>query len=138
MRVTMLLERRALTQPKAAPPASRGKIITVCGPKGGIGRTFTATNLALALTKTVSRKIMLLDGNRQLGDIDLAQPAPDPNVGGDRGTRGSARRAELVRTVMATHSAGVDVRFWRLPIWPTTAGATGRSPQGCQCAVGHV
>ena len=109
VRVTMLLERRALTQPKAAPPASRGKIITVCGPKGGIGRTFTATNLALALTKTVSRKIMLLDGNRQLGDIDLALNLRQTRTLADLLARVDRLDAELVRTVMATHSAGVDV-----------------------------
>ncbi len=110
VRVSMLLERRALTHPRAAAPTvTRGKIVTVCGPKGGIGRTFAATNLALALTKTVSRKIMLLDGNRQLGDIDLALNLRQTRTLADLFARVDRLDAELIRTVMATHSAGVDV-----------------------------
>lgn len=109
VRVSMLLERRALTQPKSAPPAPRGKIVAVCGPKGGIGRTFTAVNLALALPKIVSRKIMLLDGNHQLGDIDLALNLRQNRSFADLLARADRLDSELVRTVSLSHSGGIEV-----------------------------
>ncbi len=45
-----------------------GKIVTVFSPKGGTGKTVTATNLAAAMAKFEQRKTLLLDLDLQFGD----------------------------------------------------------------------
>src|SRR5439155_16963389 len=48
-----------------------GKIVTVFSPKGGTGKTVTATNLAAALAKFEQRKTLLLDLDLQFGDAAI-------------------------------------------------------------------
>jgi pilus assembly protein CpaE len=49
----------------------RGKIVTVFSPKGGTGKTVTATNLATASAKFEGRKTLLLDLDLQFGDAAI-------------------------------------------------------------------
>jgi pilus assembly protein CpaE len=48
-----------------------GKIVTVFSPKGGTGKTVTATNLATAFAKFESKKTLLLDLDLQFGDAAI-------------------------------------------------------------------
>jgi pilus assembly protein CpaE len=48
-----------------------GKIVTVFAPKGGTGKTVTATNLAAACAKFEKRKTLLLDLDLQFGDAAI-------------------------------------------------------------------
>ena len=48
-----------------------GRIVTVFSPKGGTGKTVTATNLATALAKFEQRKTLLLDLDLQFGDAAI-------------------------------------------------------------------
>jgi pilus assembly protein CpaE len=48
-----------------------GKIVTVFSPKGGTGKTVTATNLANALAKYEGKKTLLLDLDLQFGDAAI-------------------------------------------------------------------
>jgi pilus assembly protein CpaE len=48
-----------------------GKIVTVFSPKGGTGKTVTATNLATACAKFENRKTLLLDLDLQFGDAAI-------------------------------------------------------------------
>jgi pilus assembly protein CpaE len=54
-----------------AGPGRRGRIITVFSPKGGTGKTVTATNLAAACAKYEGRKTLLLDLDLQFGDAAI-------------------------------------------------------------------
>lgn len=49
----------------------RGKVITVMSAKGGSGKTVTATNLALLLTRFEGKRVCLVDGDLQFGDVCL-------------------------------------------------------------------
>jgi pilus assembly protein CpaE len=51
--------------------ARHGKIVTVFSPKGGTGKTVTATNLATACAKFENRKTLLLDLDLQFGDAAI-------------------------------------------------------------------
>lgn len=59
----------ALRGPAGAVQA--GKIITVFSPKGGVGKTTMAVNLALALTERGARKVCLVDLDLAFGDVAI-------------------------------------------------------------------
>jgi pilus assembly protein CpaE len=48
-----------------------GRIITVFSPKGGVGKTTVAVNLALALTDGGARKVCLVDLDLAFGDVAI-------------------------------------------------------------------
>jgi pilus assembly protein CpaE len=52
-------------------PGRRGRIITVFSPKGGTGKTVTATNLATTFAKHEKRRALLLDLDLQFGDAAI-------------------------------------------------------------------
>src|SRR5690606_22959980 len=60
-----------------APPSpddieeGRGKVIVVTSAKGGSGKTVTATNLALLLTRHEGKRVALVDADLQFGDCCL-------------------------------------------------------------------
>jgi pilus assembly protein CpaE len=56
---------------QAAGGTRHGKIVTVFSPKGGTGKTVTATNLATACAKFEGRKTLLLDLDLQFGDAAI-------------------------------------------------------------------
>jgi pilus assembly protein CpaE len=49
----------------------RGRVVTVFSPKGGTGKTVTATNLAAALAKHQNKRTLLLDLDLQFGDAAI-------------------------------------------------------------------
>jgi pilus assembly protein CpaE len=55
----------------AAPDGNRGKLITVFSPKGGVGKTTLAVNLALALSERNTRKVCLVDLDLAFGDVAI-------------------------------------------------------------------
>jgi pilus assembly protein CpaE len=48
-----------------------GRIITVFSPKGGTGKTVTATNLAVSFAKNAGKRTLLLDLDLQFGDAAI-------------------------------------------------------------------
>ena len=72
----LVLQRRA-EMPKGAitPQAEsirRAEIVAVFSPKGGVGCTTVAMNLAVALKEITNKSVILLDGDLRFGDIDTA------------------------------------------------------------------
>jgi pilus assembly protein CpaE len=49
----------------------RGRVLTVFSPKGGTGKTVTATNLAVAFAKHFKQRTLLLDLDLQFGDAAI-------------------------------------------------------------------
>jgi len=48
-----------------------GKVVTVFSPKGGVGKTTVAVNLALALTEKGARRVCLVDLDLAFGDVAI-------------------------------------------------------------------
>ncbi|MDQ4054706.1 MAG: AAA family ATPase, partial [Actinomycetota bacterium] len=48
-----------------------GKVVTVFSPKGGVGKTTVAVNLALALTEKGAHKVCLVDLDLAFGDVAI-------------------------------------------------------------------
>jgi pilus assembly protein CpaE len=51
--------------------SSRGQIVSVFSPKGGVGKSVLAVNLATELRKLSESKILLIDLNLEFGDVAL-------------------------------------------------------------------
>jgi pilus assembly protein CpaE len=56
---------------QAADGSRRGRVITVFSPKGGIGKTSVAVNLACSLAKFEGKRTLLLDLDLQFGDAAI-------------------------------------------------------------------
>ena len=63
--------RTASPVPAAEDDSEKGKIIVVTSAKGGSGKTVTATNLALLLTRHEGKRVVLVDADLQFGDCCL-------------------------------------------------------------------
>ncbi|MER3487451.1 MAG: histidine kinase, partial [Chloroflexota bacterium] len=68
------LSRIAVVPPTLAPGGSApdrgpGRLVAVFSPKGGVGRTTIAVNLAVAAAAELKRDTVLMDGGLQFGDV---------------------------------------------------------------------
>ncbi|HEY3407570.1 MAG TPA: response regulator, partial [Propionicimonas sp.] len=64
-------------QPQKAPPGiaredgEPGRVVAVFGPKGGVGRTTLAVNLAVAAATELGQRTCLVDASFQFGDVGV-------------------------------------------------------------------
>jgi pilus assembly protein CpaE len=88
-----------------------GRVIAVFSPKGGVGRTTIAVNLAVAAASEPGADVVLVDGSFQFGDVgvllnlnpknkSIADFVPELEAGGD---------PDSLETFVITHSTGAKV-----------------------------
>ena len=110
-RVAAILRRRAsvVGQPTVPEAPIKGEIVVVYGPKGGVGRTAIAANLAIALRKLTKKRVLLVDANMQFGDVGVIL-----NLGSTRNILqllpyGDELDSDVLNSVLAPHSSGIEV-----------------------------
>lgn len=54
---------------RSAKEATRGRITSVFSPKGGVGRSVVAVNLAVSFAARTRRRVVLIDADPQFGDV---------------------------------------------------------------------
>ena len=87
---------------------ANGKLVAVCGPKGGTGKTTVATNLAISSAKA-GVKTALLDANPNFGDCAaFLRVRPDKTLSDVAGL-GDAIDDVAVASVMMDHSSGLKL-----------------------------
>jgi pilus assembly protein CpaE len=92
---------------QAAPARPMGRVLTVASPKGGVGKTTLATNLAVGLA--AHGQTVLVDLDVQFGDVAAALDLNPEYTVGDV-VRGSASLdAMALKTFLAEHSSGLYV-----------------------------
>jgi pilus assembly protein CpaE len=64
--------RRRVLRPPAETERYAGRVITIASPKGGVGKTTVATNLAIGLTAAAPQSTVLVDLDVQFGDVASA------------------------------------------------------------------
>ena len=85
-----------------------GQVVAVFSPKGGVGRTTVAVNLAVAAAKELGRKVVVMDGSFQFGDVgvllnlnpkskSIADLIPEMDAGGE---------IDSIDTFVIDHSSG--------------------------------
>jgi pilus assembly protein CpaE len=107
----------------AAQPAqkqtARGKIITVFAPKGGVGKTTVAINLAVALKKSSEKQVVIMDADFCFGMVGV-----NLNLSSTRNILILAENfalldEELVQQVLISHESGIRVLL--CPLHPEDA-----------------
>ncbi len=94
---------------KSGASATHGKVITVYGPKGGVGTTTIATNLAVALHSPES-KVVIVDGNLQYGDVAVFHNEQPRNTILDLTPRAGELDIDIVKEVLIVHQkSGVHI-----------------------------
>ncbi len=88
-----------------------GQVIALFSPKGGVGRTTVAVNLAVAAATELGRQVVLMDGSFQFGDVGvLLNLNPKNKSIADLVPELEAGDPELsLDTFVINHSAGIKV-----------------------------
>ncbi|HEX9494976.1 MAG TPA: response regulator [Candidatus Limnocylindria bacterium] len=88
----------------------RGKIISFFSPKGGVGRTTIATNLAVALHQSTGKPVVLVDGSLPFGDIAvILNMSPKAKTIADLVGSFEQVDSEVLESVLVQHSTGIKV-----------------------------
>jgi len=85
-----------------------GKILAVYSPKGGVGCTMLATNLAVGLD-TTDTPAVLVDAALQFGDVAVSLNLQVKNSFVDLASRAEELDAEIVEDVLLQHECGLRV-----------------------------
>lgn len=88
--------------------ALEGHVIAVYSPKGGVGCTTLAVNLAVSLARK-RHSTVLVDGSLQFGDINIALNLKSRTTINDLVVRSDELDADLITSVVTTHKSGLKV-----------------------------
>lgn len=97
--------------PVAAPSAAHeGNVVVVFGPKGGIGTTTLAVNLAIGLQqKFTDARVILVDGSLQFGDVGVLLNLPPGRNITDLVDTINDLDPDSIDTVALAHTSGAKV-----------------------------
>ena len=100
----------APVQPALPGDRQKGQIISFFSPKGGVGRTTIATNLAVALFQSTNRPVVLVDGSLPFGDVAvILNMSPKAKTIADLVGSFDNVDADILETVLVSHSTGIKV-----------------------------
>ncbi|MBA2718549.1 MAG: response regulator [Chloroflexi bacterium] len=96
--------------PAADDSSHDGQVIALFSPKGGVGRTTVAVNLAVAAATELGKTVVLMDGSFQFGDVGvLLNLNPKNKSIADLVPELEAGELESIDTFVINHSAGIRV-----------------------------
>jgi pilus assembly protein CpaE len=87
-----------------------GLVVAGFSPKGGVGRTTVAVNLAVAAATDLGKRVVIVDGSFQFGDVGvLLNLNPKSKSIADLAPELEAGEVESLDSFVINHSAGVRV-----------------------------
>ena len=101
--------RRGLNPSAAESPAggSGGRVIAVMSPKGGVGKTTIATNIAVGLGKVAPMGVVIVDLDLQFGDVASGLLLDPEHTITDAVTGAASHDSMVLKTYLALHPASV-------------------------------
>ena len=100
--------RRRGTSAEAAPGSGRqGRVIAVTSPKGGVGKTTVAANLAIGLGRLAPMSTVLVDLDVQFGDVAAVLNLVPEHSLSDAVTGAAAQDAMVLKTFLSVHAASI-------------------------------
>jgi len=85
------------------------KVLAVYSPRGGVGTSMLATNLALALLEETNRRVLLLEGKLFFGHLGLMLNLRAPNTLADLIPHAHALEEAIVRDVVLQHTSDLHI-----------------------------
>ena len=96
--------------PAADDGSHDGQVVAIFSPKGGVGRTTVAVNIAVAAATDLGKSVCLMDGSFQFGDVGvLLNLNPKNKSIADLVPELEAGELESIDTFVINHSAGIRV-----------------------------
>jgi pilus assembly protein CpaE len=89
------------------PPEEQGKIVAVFSPKGGVGCSTVAINLAIALHQAEGRQVALVDSSLQFGDVAVLLNLQASRTIADLAPHIDELDQELLDHVLLAHHSGI-------------------------------
>lgn len=87
-----------------------GTVVAVFSPKGGVGRTTISVNVAIAAAQDLGKRVVLVDGSFQFGDVGvLLNLNPKNKSIADLAPELETGEPESLDTFVINHSSGVRV-----------------------------
>lgn len=111
---------RTIAPTEGGPSRARGKLVVVTSPKGGVGTTTVATNLAVGLRQISNTKIVLADFGLQFGDVGVLMNIWARNTMQELFTNPNDIDDTMLNGVLQQHNSGVQVLL--APNTPEAAG----------------
>ncbi|KAA1400412.1 MinD/ParA family protein [Aeromicrobium ginsengisoli] len=111
--------------PAEAAPEDSSRIIVVTGPRGGVGRSTVAVNLAVALAAEAPRDTVLVDLDLQFGDVGLMLDLDPLGTIGDVFEVRSSMDSLVLKTFLTAHAGGL----WVLCSSPTPTVVDRATPE---------
>ncbi len=89
----------------------QGNVIAIFSPKGGVGCTTIAVNLAIALQRIVSseQKVALMDTSLQFGDVGVMLNLQASRSIADLASQIDGLDSDMLSSVMTAHGSGIKV-----------------------------
>ena len=87
----------------------RARVITVFSPKGGVGRTTLATNLAIVTKLAGEKRVLLIDGNPSFGDVGVTLNLSSIKTIADLAANSGQLDTDFIEEVLADHPSGLRV-----------------------------
>jgi pilus assembly protein CpaE len=110
--------RRGLGNSVEGQPRS-GRIIAVMSPKGGVGKTTVATNLAVGLGKEAPTGVVLVDLDLQFGDVASGLMLEPERTLADAVVGAAVQDSVVLKSYLTLHPSGIYVLC--APLRPTDA-----------------
>jgi pilus assembly protein CpaE len=99
--------RRRVLRPLEETARYTGRVITIASPKGGVGKTTVATNLAIGLTAAAPQSTVLVDLDVQFGDVASALSLAPEYTLPDTAHGPASEDTMVLKTFLTQHPSGL-------------------------------
>ena len=99
---------QALHGPTAPSSTNHGQLVTVFSPKGGVGKTTLAVNLAIALSDSGSKRVCVVDLDLGFGDIAITLQLIPARTMADTVNFESGLEFAVLEPLLTPHSTGIS------------------------------